>query len=230
MPGEKIIVLCSSSPRRQHLLRGIGFDFEVRALNVDESFPDILTDKSIALFLAEKKANLYLQTISQNEILITADTIVLLNEKVLNKPSSKKEAVQMLSELSGRKHTVYTAVCIADNRKKNIFHTVSEVFFRELGLEEINYYVEKYLPLDKAGAYGAQECLPLGMNPCSRLEIDFLTRIGKTDLIEQSINRSQEVRTVNMISKIEGSFFNVMGFPVVEVYEHLQHFLRQKAI
>lgn len=225
MACEKKIVLCSASPRRQQLLRGIGFNFEVRTINTDESFPDLMTDKSIALFLAEKKMNQYYKTISQGEILITADTIVWLDEEVLNKPLSKQDAVRMLSELSGRTHTVYTAVCITDERKKNIFYVRSDVIFRELGLEEINYYVENFNPFDKAGAYGAQEGLPVGMNPCSKEEIDFLTSIGKTELIGQSINNQKEVRTVDMIHSIEGSFFNVMGFPVVEFYRHVQYFL-----
>jgi septum formation protein len=228
MRGEKKIILCSSSPRRQHLLRGIGFDINVRTLNVDESFPDILTDKSIALYLAEKKANAFLKTTGTDEILITADTIVWLDERVLNKPSSKQEAIQMLSALSGRTHTVYTAVCLTDSVRKDIYYDVSLVTFRKAEPEEINYYVDKFNPLDKAGAYGAQECLPVGMNPCSTAEVDFLKRIGKTQLIEESINRTSGRQPVDMIKKIEGSYFNVMGLPVVSVYEHLQYYLHPK--
>jgi septum formation protein len=226
MQEQKKIILCSASPRRQQLLGGIGFNFEVRTDDIDESFPDILTDKGIALYLAEKKANHFLKTSAANEILITADTIVWLDEKVLNKPSSSVEAAKMLSELSGRTHMVFTAVCIVDSKRKKLFYVRSDVMFRELGLDEINYYVENFNPLDKAGAYGAQECLPVGMNPCSKQEILFLSKIGKTELIEQSMNRPQKVRTVAMIEKIEGSYFNVMGFPVVEFYEHIQYFLK----
>ena len=204
------------------MLRGLGFDFEIRTKDVDESFPNYLPGKSIAPFLAERKANAHLASIAPDELLITADTIVWLDEKVFNKPASKEEAVQMLCTLSGRMHEVFTSVCFTDERRKDIFTERSEVYIRELGIEEINYYVNHFNPLDKAGAYGAQECLPVGMNPCSQLEMDFLNRIGKIELMEQSINQPRGMKTVDMIEKIRGSFFNVMGFPVTEVYEGMR--------
>ena len=226
MSSGRKIILCSASLRRQQLLRGLGFSFDVRNGNVDESFPDDLKEENIALHLAEKKAGWFLKTISPGEILITADTIVWLDDHVLNKPISKEEAVEMLVKLSDRAHIVFTGVCIADGNNKDLFYARSDVTFRKLTPEEIKYYVENYSPLDKAGAYGAQECLPVGMNPCSEQEKKFLKQIGKEELVEQSINRAGNKQAIDMIDRIEGSYFNVMGFPVVEFCEHFENFQR----
>ena len=206
------------------LLHALGFDFETRIKETDETYPAYLAEKSIALFLAEKKADAFLNAMKQDELLITADTIVWLENKMLGKPKDKDEAVKMLTEMSGKKHEVFTAVCLTDFSSKTIFNAASVVHFRELSQDEIKYYVDNFKPLDKAGAYGAQECLPKGMNPCSEEEIEFLKKINKTELIEQIPNQTQGAARVNIIEKIEGGFFNVMGLPIVELYEELQNF------
>jgi len=205
------------------LLRALGFDFETRIKEVDEKYPEYLKGKSIALFLAEKKAEVFMTEIKPDELLITADTIVWLEDKMLGKPGDTQEAVEMLRKMSGKKHEVFTAVCLTNTTGKNIFCVSSEVHFRKLSISEIKYYVENFNPLDKAGAYGAQECLPQGMNPCSKEETEFLENIHKTELMEQIMNRPQSAPHVDIIEKIEGGFFNVMGLPVVEVYEELKN-------
>lgn len=220
--SKQKLILGSASPRRQTLLRALGFDFEIRIKEIDETYPTYLEGKSIALFLAEKKAQAFLKEMNRDELLITADTIVWLNNKMLGKPRDKPEAVKMLSEMSGQKHEVFTAVCLTDYSTQNIFYASSAVYFRELSMNEITYYVENFSPLDKAGAYGAQECLRQGMNPCSEEEIEFLEHIHKKELIEQIMNRTESMPNVDIIQKIEGSFFNVMGLPIVELYEELK--------
>jgi len=204
------------------LLRALGYDFETRIRDVDETYPLYLAGKSIALFLAEKKAGAFLKEMSKDELLITADTIVWLNNKMLGKPKDKEEAIEVLNEMSGKKHEVFTAVCLTDYSTKNMFSASSAVQFRKLSTEEMTYYVENFNPVDKAGAYGAQECLPQGMNPCSNEEKDFLERIGKTELFGQIMNKTQGAKHVDIIEKIEGGFFNVMGLPIVELYEELE--------
>ena len=206
------------------LLKAIGFQFEIRISEIDESFPSTLQREEIAIYLAQKKAGFFLSEITDDEIIITADTIVWLKNKMLGKPADKPEAMKMLLELSGNCHTVYTAVCISDKVKKEVFSVPSDVCFRKLSTEEIRYYVDQFNPLDKAGAYGAQECLPLGMNPCSEEEVEFLKRINKSEIVEQSINVSPEKFCIDAIEKIKGSFFNVMGLPLVEVYEGLKKY------
>src|ERR1044071_3860565 len=143
------------------LLKGIGIDFEIRTKEIDESYPSTLMREEIAVYLAQKKADAFLSEIPDDEIIITADTIVWLNDKMLGKPADKADAVEMLRELSGNRHTVYTAVCILDKSNKKIFSVVSEVYFRRLTDNEIEFYVAHFKPFDKAGSYGAQECLPL---------------------------------------------------------------------
>ena len=204
------------------LLKALGFDFETRLKDTDESYPEYLKDKSIALFLAEKKAGAFVRGMKKDELLITADTIVWLNNKMLGKPKDKPEAVKMLLEMSGKTHQVFTAVCLTSYARKNIFHASSLVRFRKLSMDEIKYYVENFNPLDKAGAYGAQECLPAGMNPCSEEETAFLQQINNTSLIEQIMDKSRNTPGVDIIENIAGGFFNVMGLPIKEVYGELK--------
>ncbi len=220
---KRKLILGSASPRRQTLLRALGFDFEIRIKEVDETYPEYLRGKNIALFLAEKKGEAFMKEIRGDELLITADTIVWLDNKMLGKPKDIQEAVEMLREMSGKTHEVFTAVCLTSHTSKNIFCVSSMVHFRDLSPGEIKYYVENFNPLDKAGAYGAQECLPQGMNPCSEEEIEFLESIHKTELIVQIMNESQSIPRVGIIKKIEGGFFNVMGLPIKEVYEELKN-------
>jgi septum formation protein len=130
----------------------------------------------------------------------------------------------MLTEMSGKKHEVFTAVCLTDFSSKTVFSAASVVHFRELSQSEIKYYVDNFNPLDKAGAYGAQECLPKGMNPCSEEEMEFLKEIDKTNLLEMVTVQTQNASRINIIQKIEGGFFNVMGLPIVELYEELKDF------
>jgi septum formation protein len=151
------IVLASKSPRRQFLIKELGLDFELRTLDVDESFPETLIREQIPLYLSEHKASEFLSDLGDDELLITADTIVWINNKVLNKPQDRVEAIAMLTELSGNKHEVFTGVCLMTKYKKVTFFDCTEVYFKQLSPAEIEYYVDKYEPYDKAGAYGAQE-------------------------------------------------------------------------
>jgi len=153
------IILASNSPRRKELLSGLDINYEVKTLpNVDESFPDNLEDENIAIYIAQTKADAHKVLIKDgNTLLITADTIVLLEGKVYGKPKDEEEAKQMLRELSGKTHLVITGVCITTKDKQHAFAVSSEVRFAILEESEIDYYVSKYKPLDKAGAYGIQE-------------------------------------------------------------------------
>jgi len=153
------IYLGSQSPRRKFLMEGAGIPFTLLSpADVEETFPLSLTGKDIALFLAEKKAEAYQSYLSNDKnIVITADTIVWINQKVLGKPTDRQDAIQMLTELSGNEHMVYTGVCIKMKDKSKSFYSETAVRFRHLSHEEIEYYVDQYKPYDKAGSYGAQE-------------------------------------------------------------------------
>ena len=183
------IILGSNSPRRQELLKSLGFTFLNKPINADESFPIDLLAEEIALYLAEKKADAYAEDLKETEILITADTIVWCEGKVFNKPSNFIEGKKMLETLSGKMHEVFTAVCLKSGNKQTTFYDVSKVYFKKLKPEEIEYYLINFTPYDKAGGYGVQ---------------DWLGYIA--------------------IDKIEGSFYNVMGLPVKELYEELIKF------
>lgn len=152
------VLLASNSPRREELLRGIDIDFEVKVLpDIDESYPDNIPSEEIAEFVAIKKAKPYAASLHEDELLLTADTIVLLEDKVLGKPADKEEAKQMLHELSEKTHRVITGVCLTSAKKQTSFSATSDVEFGKLTDQEIEYYVEHYSPMDKAGAYGVQE-------------------------------------------------------------------------
>lgn len=183
------IILGSNSPRRQELLKSLGFAFLNKPINADESFPVNLQAEEICLYLAEKKADAYAEDLQDDEILITADTIVWCEGKVFNKPANFVEGKKMLETLSGKMHEVFTGVCLKSGNKQTTFYDVSKVYFKKLKPEEIEYYLTNYSPYDKAGGYGVQ---------------DWLGYIG--------------------IDKIEGSFYNVMGLPVKELYEELVKF------
>lgn len=155
----KKIILASNSPRRKELLGGLDIPFEVITINgLDESFSEDLKGEEIPLFLSEKKSEAYSEFWSKPEtIVITADTIVWMNDKVLGKPKSREEALEMLRFMSGKSHYVYTGVCVRSAEKKVSFVCSSEVRFANLDETEIEYYVDKYQPYDKAGSYGVQE-------------------------------------------------------------------------
>lgn len=187
--GYKVI-LASNSPRRKELLAGLGIDFSVRIIkDIDESYPASLRGEDIPVFISGKKAEAYRRTMAEDELIITADTIVYDNDKVLGKPSSREEAINMLTELSGHAHEVITGVTFCSRDKMKQFASVSKVFFDNLTEEEIEYYVDKYRPYDKAGAYGIQE---------------WIGFVG--------------------VTRIEGSYFNVMGLPIQRLYKELKRF------
>ncbi len=152
------IILASNSPRRKELLGGLDIPFEIRVLNdIDESYPQSLPTKDIAGYISKKKAAAYQQTMSDDELIITADTIVILGQKVMGKPKDATEAVEMLHELSGKTHQVITGVCLTTKERQVAFSVETDVTFKKLSDKEIRYYVDHYHPLDKAGAYGIQE-------------------------------------------------------------------------
>lgn len=152
------IVLASNSPRRKELMTGLGVDYIVKTLpDIDESFPDTLVGEEIPLYIAKGKADAYKELIENNELIITADTIVWLDGEVLGKPTDEADAATMLRKLSGKKHQVITGVCITTKEWQRSFAAVSNVTFATLDETEIDYYVTKYRPMDKAGAYGVQE-------------------------------------------------------------------------
>lgn len=179
------IILASNSPRRKELLGGLGVDFEVKVLNgVDESYPDTLPAKDVAEYIATEKAAAY--TVQEDELLITADTVVIVGQDILGKPKDAADACRMLRELSGKTHQVVTGVCLTTSKEQRRFSVTTDVTFKQLSDAEIEHYVDKYKPFDKAGAYGIQE---------------WIGYIGVTAL--------------------NGSYYNVMGFPVQRVYEEL---------
>ena len=152
------IILASNSPRRRELLSGLGVDYEVRTLpGVDESYPDTLSGEDIPVYISREKAAAYLPSIAPDELIITADTIVWLDGRVLGKPADEADDCRMLRELSGRTHRVITGVTLSTAAFQKSFAVTSEVEFAPLTEEEITYYVDHYRPLDKAGAYGVQE-------------------------------------------------------------------------
>ena len=186
------IILGSQSPRRRELLTGIDIPFSCITIDADESYPADLQAGEIPMHISRMKAHAYEENLQDNELLITSDTIVWINGQMLGKPRDKEEAKQMLLQLSGQTHQVYTAVCFTcrNHTTQPLHHTLvdrTDVTFRTLNKQEIDYYVEKYLPLDKAGAYGVQE---------------WIGYVG--------------------VERMEGSYFNVMGFPIGLVYQWLQ--------
>lgn len=170
------IVLASKSPRRHELLRGLGIEFEIRTRDTDESFDPTMKLEEIALFLADVKAKAMVDTLGENELIITADTIVCLDDIVLNKPQSAEEACEMLRTLSGRMHKVFTGVSLMSTQKQQLFYDETNVFFRDLSDDEIRYYVENYHPYDKAGSYGAQEWM--GYVGVERIEGSYFNVMG----------------------------------------------------
>ena len=183
------IILASKSPRRKQLLEQLGYTFTQKSKDTDESFSKEIPLREVAEHLSVKKAAAFAEEIKHRDLIIASDTIVLIDNEILNKPNTNQETFAMLAKLSGKQHEVITGVCLKSKAKEMSFSVSTTVFFEELKKEEINYYIEKYKPFDKAGAYGIQEWIGL---------------IG--------------------VSKIEGSFYNVMGFPTKEVYEAIERF------
>jgi len=190
LSGKKII-LASNSPRRRELLGGMDVEFTVDTRNnFEETFDPATPHSEVPALMSYGKSHGFWRPLEADEILITSDTMVLLDNMIMGKPHSREEAVEMLLSLSGKTHEVITAVTIRDGGgREETFSDVARVTFKELSLEEINYYIDTYKPFDKAGAYGIQE---------------WIGYIG--------------------IIRLDGSFFNVMGFPVHAVYAHLTNF------
>ncbi len=170
------LVLASKSPRRQQLLRNLELEFDVRPADLDEVYPDELGMTAIPVYVAQMKADALKDTIQENELLITADTIVWKDDKVLCKPKTRDEAINMLRELSGNQHQVITGMHLQSQNKKVSFHAVTEVWFDEMSEDEIFYYVDKYKPYDKAGAYGIQEWI--GYVAIYKIEGSFYNVMG----------------------------------------------------
>ena len=183
------VILGSNSPRRKQLFSELDVDFEVIVKDVDENVGMPMRPEDLVMFLARKKGMAFKNETKEGAIVITADTIVALGDKVIGKPSSLEEAADMLNLLSGKKHQVITGVAIMSDKKAESFFVRTEVCFKSLRPEEIEYYIHQFKPLDKAGSYGIQE---------------WIGMIG--------------------IEYIQGSYYNVMGLPVKELYEQLLKF------
>jgi len=169
------LILASKSPRRQELLRLMDIEFRVVLKEVDESYPDNLTPEEIAVYIAEKKAHAFDETVTE-EIVLTADTIVCVDNQILGKPETTEHAIAMLQLLSGRMHHVITGVCLLYKHQYQSFYDVSEVFFNELAADEIISYVNKYQPFDKAGSYGIQE--RIGLIGIERINGSYTNVVG----------------------------------------------------
>lgn len=156
--GKYQVILASNSPRRKELLRGLGIDFEVRTLpDIDESYPETLKRGDIPLYISKEKADAYRKDIKEDELVITADTIVWLEGEVLGKPRDREDAIRMLKKISRKTHQVYTGVTLTTKHQQRSFVVETSVRFAPLREEDIVFYVDTYHPLDKAGAYGVQE-------------------------------------------------------------------------
>ena len=187
----KKVILASGSPRRKELMRGLDIDFEVDTLNdFKESIDASINPHEVPVLMSEGKSKGFHRALEKDEVLVTADTVVIIDGTVLGKPHGREDAVRMLHLLSGRTHEVVTAVTVRDAGRSETFSDSTLVTFAGLSDEEIASYVDRYMPFDKAGAYGVQE---------------WIGYVG--------------------ITRLEGSFYNVMGFPVHRVYKVLQKFL-----
>ena len=183
------IILASGSPRRQQFFKDLDLDFAIRIREIDEVYPESLKAEAITNYLAELKSRAFNDDIAENEIVITSDTLVWLNNAAIGKPKNYDEAFEILKSLSNATHEVFTSVCFLTKNSRNIIFDVTKVTFRELNNDQIHYYLKNYKPFDKAGAYGIQEWIGL---------------IG--------------------ITKIDGSYSNVVGLPTEKVYAFLNDF------
>ncbi len=170
------IILGSASPRRQQLLKDAGFTFKTVSIDADESFSSQLKAEEIPVYLSQKKASVYPEALQDNELLITADTIVWFDNIVLNKPANDFEATQMLQFLSGKMHQVFTGVSITSNKKQVSFFDETKVYFKILTEQEISFYIKNYKPFDKAGSYGAQDWL--GLIAIDKIEGSYFNVMG----------------------------------------------------
>jgi len=172
-----LIILASKSPRRQELLKKMGINFEIIVREVDEIHPEHFSAEEIVLHLCQlKSADFKSEEMDDKTIIITADTIVWFQNHVLNKPENLTEAFDMLKKLSGKRHDVYTGVCLKSKNKTHSFYVMSKVYFKNLSDEEITFYVNKFKPLDKAGAYGIQEWI--GFIGIEKIEGSYFNVMG----------------------------------------------------
>jgi septum formation protein len=181
MLSEKLenfkLILASNSPRRQALMNDAGLDFELSVSSGgEENYPEDIYSSAVPLYLARLKASSFEGQIEKNEIVMTADTVVILDEIVLGKPRNSEEAFEMLKSLSGRKHKVITAVCLKSRDKEVVFSDSTDVWFKQLTEEEIHFYIKEFEPFDKAGAYGIQEWI--GYIGIERIEGSFFNVMG----------------------------------------------------
>lgn len=188
-PKNYKLILASKSPRRKELIAHLGYDFEQKSKDTDESYPSDLPLNQVAEYLSKKKADAFKGELNEGELLITSDTTVLLENKLLEKAINASEAKMMLQQLSGKAHEVITGLCLSSSQKQISTSVSTKVYFKTLSETEIDYYINRFQPFDKAGAYGIQE---------------WIGFIG--------------------VEKIKGSFYNVMGLPVKELYEMVQCF------
>lgn len=193
--NRRKLILASSSPRRKQLLEEAGFWFDVRPIDIDETFPNDMALESVASYIAEKNANAAQNFIQENEILLTADSVVVLGDKIFNKPLDFNDAYRMLAHLSGKTHIVYTGVCLRDQKQELIFTGKSKVSFRELNDSEVRWYINKYKPYDKAGSYAVQEWI--GLCKISDIEGSYANIMGlPTDLVYEALrNFDQAINT-----------------------------------
>ncbi|MDB4918628.1 Maf family nucleotide pyrophosphatase [Mucilaginibacter sp.] len=169
------IILASKSPRRQELLTLMDIDFRIVLKEVDESYPENLTPEEVAVYIATKKAKAFDETVN-DEIVLTADTIVCIDDQILGKPENAAHAIEMLQLLSGRMHRVITGVCLLYKHRYHSFYDVSEVYFSKLSDNEITAYVNKCQPFDKAGSYGIQE--RIGLIGIERINGSYTNVVG----------------------------------------------------
>jgi len=170
------IILASSSPRRQQFLKDLGLQFTVQTIDIEEVYPKYLHGNEITSFLAELKANAFEYEINEKDILITADTIVRFSGKILGKPKDATDAKNMLKELSGQHHEVITSICIKTTKTSKIINDTTVVYFEKLSDEEIDFYIDKFKPFDKAGSYGIQEWI--GFIGVRKIEGNYTTVMG----------------------------------------------------
>ena len=169
-------ILGSNSPRRKEILKEIGLDFSVYPSNIDENFNKEMKLENIGVFLAEKKANAIKNELKENDILITADTTVIHNKELLSKPENTLEAKEMLNKLSGKSHKVITGVCLLSKNIKCTFSCETIVTFNNLDMTEIEFYINKFKPFDKAGSYGIQEWI--GLIGIEKIEGSYTNVVG----------------------------------------------------
>ncbi|MDR0982383.1 MAG: Maf family nucleotide pyrophosphatase [Culturomica sp.] len=170
------LILASASPRRKQLLRDAGFEFELRLKEVVETYPEDMVCEEVPKYLSCLKAAALKSTLKKDELLITADTVVILDDMIIGKPVDRDDAIRMLTALSGRRHEVVTGVCLTTIEQQEIFGVSTYVYFAELNREDIIYYVDNYKPFDKAGAYGIQEWI--GFIGIERIEGSFYNVMG----------------------------------------------------